>query len=106
MANTALGLLQMHGMDAEAYTAASVKTKSGLSYTQWSERLQEYLAIVEFLFSPDSIVIGGGISADFEQFSPLLHTQAELYQAHYLNQAGVIGSAIYAAQSFRETVHA
>jgi polyphosphate glucokinase len=64
------------------------------------------LALVEFVFSPDTIVIGGGISADFEQFAPLLHTQAELCQAHYLNQAGVIGSAIYAAQNFREAIHA
>jgi polyphosphate glucokinase len=104
--NTEFGSLQIHDMDAEQYTAASVKTKSGFSYTQWCARLQEYLSQIEFLFSPDSIVIGGGISADFEQFAPLLHTRAELVQAHYRNQAGVIGSAIYAAQSFREAVHA
>jgi Transcriptional regulator/sugar kinase len=104
--NTELGSLQIHDMDAELYTAASVKTKLGLTYAQWSARLQEYLSMAEFLFSPDTIVLGGGISADFSQFSSLLHTDAELVQAHYRNQAGVIGSAIYAAQNFPEAVHA
>jgi polyphosphate glucokinase len=97
--NSEMGSFELHGMDAEKYAAASVKTNLGLSYANWAGRLNEYLSVLEFMLSPDHIVIGGGISADFEQFSAYLSTRAELSQAYYLNQAGVIGSAIYAAQN-------
>jgi polyphosphate glucokinase len=49
------------------------------------------------LLSPDQIVIGGGISSDFETFRALLKLQAPLIPAHYRNQAGVIGAGMYAA---------
>jgi polyphosphate glucokinase len=95
--NTEFGLLEMHGIPAEEYMAASVKTRDSLSVAQWSSRLQEYLLIVDKLLTPDHIVLGGGISAEFEDYRTYLHISAPLQPAYYRNQAGVIGAAMYAA---------
>jgi polyphosphate glucokinase len=67
-----------------------------LTIEEWTARLQEYLDDVEYLLSPQHLIIGGGISADYEQYFPLLHTRASLRPAHYRNQAGAIGAALYA----------
>ena len=97
--NTELGVIQMHGYTAEHYTAASARTREHLSLGEWASRLQEYLAELEFILSPDTIVLCGGISAEFEHFAPALHTRARLLPAFYRNQAGVIGAAMAAKQS-------
>lgn len=95
--NTEMGLFEMNGIKAENYAASSIKTLQGLSMEEWAKRLQNYLLELEMYLSPDHIVLGGGISADFEQFCQFLHTRAKLQPAQYRNQAGVIGSAMYAA---------
>jgi polyphosphate glucokinase len=95
--NTELGLIEMHGMPAEKYTAAAVKTREDLSLEEWASRLQEYLSRVEVIVKPDTLVLAGGISADFEQYAQLITTRARLLPAFYRNQAGVIGAAMYAA---------
>jgi len=95
--NTEMGLLELHGMDAELYAAPSVKTRHGLTLPAWAARLQEYLRKVEILQAPDHIVLGGGISNDFETYRSLLDLQIPLVPAYYRNQAGVIGAAMYAA---------
>jgi polyphosphate glucokinase len=95
--NTEFGMLEMHGMKAEDYMAASVKTRDALSLAEWSGRLQEYLLIVEKLLTPDHIVIGGGVSAEFEDYHSQLQIRAPLRPAYYRNQAGVIGAAMFAA---------
>jgi polyphosphate glucokinase len=96
--NTEFGLIEMHGMLAEQYTAASIKRRDSLSIQEWTSRLQEFLTKIEILLSPDHIVIGGGISADFESYRHLLKTnRAALLPAYFRNQAGVIGAAMNAA---------
>jgi polyphosphate glucokinase len=97
MPNTELGMLQMHDMKAEDYMAASVKSRDSLSVAEWSARLQEYVLIVEKLLTPDHIVLGGGISAEFEEYRSFLNIKTPLQPAYYRNQAGVIGAAMYAA---------
>jgi polyphosphate glucokinase len=94
--NTELGVIQLRGIPAERYTAASARTRENLSLQAWASRLQEYFAELEYILSPDAIVLGGGISAEFEQFAPFLHTRARLVPAFYRNQAGVIGAAMAA----------
>jgi polyphosphate glucokinase len=97
--NTELGMMDLHGMHAEKYAAASVKTNEGLSLSEWAARLQEYLFLIEKIFAPDQIVLGGGISAEFEDYRPLLNpARTKLLPAYYRNQAGVIGAAMFAAE--------
>jgi polyphosphate glucokinase len=98
--NTEFGHLQMYGRSAEKYAASSAKERKKLSYSKWAERLQEYYSYLEFLTSPDVIIVGGGISRKSEKFLPLISTQAELIPAELRNQAGIVGAAVVAHERF------
>jgi polyphosphate glucokinase len=67
-----------------------------MSWEKWAKRVDEYLDRVEFLFSPDLIIIGGGASKKHERFLHLLTTRAQVIPAQLLNDAGIIGAAFAA----------
>ncbi|UCG40075.1 MAG: ROK family protein [Acidimicrobiia bacterium] len=95
--NMEFGHLEFKGMDAEHYCAASARKREGLSYEEWAGRVNEYLAHVEMLLSPDVIIFGGGVSKKWERFGHFLHTEhAQLRQAELLNNAGIAGAAHWA----------
>ncbi len=96
--NTELGHLQFKGSSAEHYAADSVRKNLGLSKKEWAKRLNEYLEHVEFLFSPDCFILGGGISKHFEDYSQSFTCQTPIYPAKLLNDAGIIGAAGYASE--------
>ena len=91
-----LGHLEIDGYDAETRAASSIKEREGLSYEKWAVRLQRYFSHVEFLFSPDLFVVGGGISKDHEKFLPLLKLRAPIVPAKLRNTAGIVGAAALA----------
>jgi polyphosphate glucokinase len=96
--NAELGHLQLNGFDAETRAAASVKDREGLTYEEWAtERLQPYYSFLEFLFSPDLFVVGGGVSRKAEKFLPLLKLETPIIPATLKNAAGIIGAAALAA---------
>ena len=61
-----------------------------------AERVNEFLAHLEFLFSPDLFIIGGGVSKKYDKFIPLLKTRAEIVPAELFNDAGIVGAAMAA----------
>ncbi len=91
--NSELGHLEIDGHDAETQAAASVKEKLGLSYGDYVPRLQRYYEVVEALFWPDLIVVGGGVSKKSEKFLPKLRLKTEIVPAKLLNTAGIVGAA-------------
>lgn len=91
--NLEFGHLEIDGFDAESKAAARVMREENLSWDEYIARLQRYLSHVEFLCSPDLIVIGGAISEDHEQFLPKLDLRAKLVPAAFNNAAGVLGAA-------------
>ncbi len=97
--NTELGHLEMRGMDAEKWASAYVKTALNLDWPAWIERVNEYLARMHALFWPDLFILGGAVSERFEDFAPLLRSQARIVPAHFAGQAGVIGAAMAAAET-------
>ncbi|MEZ4701171.1 MAG: ROK family protein [Rhodothermales bacterium] len=96
--NTELGHLEFKGGDAEHYAADSARKKHDLGWSAWAKRVQEFLDHIEFLFGPDVIIIGGGVSKPNKRakFFDLLHTEAELITAELENDAGIIGAAYHA----------
>ena len=66
--NTEFGHLFVGSIEAEELAAASVRTRDGLSWSDWGMRVNRYLAEMEKLLSPDLIVIGGGVSENFRLF--------------------------------------
>ena len=91
--NSELGHLEIDGYDAEDRAASSVKDNEGLSWDEWIERLQRYYETIEMLFSPDLIVVGGGVSRDADKFLPKLRLRAPIVPAELRNKAGIIGAA-------------
>ena len=96
--NLELGYLPLEGAPAEHYASAAVRKNEKLSWGEWTSRLNEFLKYVERLFSPELIIIGGGVSSRHADFFPLIETQAELVPACFLNQSGIIGAASFAAK--------
>jgi polyphosphate glucokinase len=98
--NTELGHLKMGKHDAEHLAADSVREQDDLSWKDWAKRVEEYLLLVEALFSPDLFVIGGGVSKKSDKFFPhLTEVQTEVVAAQLLNEAGIVGAALAARTS-------
>lgn len=100
--NTELGHLQMGKKDAEKRAAASVREIKNLSWKEWAGRVQTYLTYVERLFSPDLFVLGGGISKRADKWLPRLELLTSVKTAELLNDAGIAGAALAAAEHFAE----
>jgi polyphosphate glucokinase len=97
--NTELGHLEMRGKDAEKRASDKTRQDKDLTWEKWAERVDEYLAYLEFLFSPDLFIIGGGVSKKAERFLPLLNRRAQIVPAALLNDAGIVGAAMAAAHA-------
>ena len=99
--NTELGHARYNGKrEAEHFAADSARTRDHLSWERWAEkRVQPVLEMYEFLFAPDLLIVGGGVSklGKWELFGPLLETKATLVPAALGNEAGIVGAA-YAAR--------
>ncbi|KRE23392.1 polyphosphate--glucose phosphotransferase [Agromyces sp. Soil535] len=94
--NSELGHLEIDGHDAESRAAYSAMERESLSWAQWAKRLQRYYSFVEFLFSPDLFVVGGGVSKHHEEFLPLLDLRTPIAPAVHRNNAGILGAAALA----------
>lgn len=96
--NTELGHLEIRGKDAESRASDRARQEKEMDWEQWAVRVNEYVQRVEFLFSPDLFIIGGGVSKKADKFLPLLHTRAEIIPAQLLNDAGIVGAAMAASE--------
>ncbi|QZA81490.1 polyphosphate--glucose phosphotransferase [Deefgea piscis] len=84
---------------AEKYCSAKVKEESGMKWPAFTERLNQYLLHLQLLFSPDFLIIGGGISKKHEKFIPnLIDLRFPVVPADLKNDAGIVGAALEAAR--------
>ena len=95
--NSELGhILLDNGVEAERYASESVRVVQKLKWKEWGERFNQYLLTMEQLLWPDRIILGGGVSRQLAKFQPMLTTRAPVVAASLLNQAGLIGAALFA----------
>jgi polyphosphate glucokinase len=94
--NTELGHIEIRGKDAETRATDAARQRKNMSWEEWGGKFNEYLDRLERLFWPDLFVLGGGTSKSFDKFQPYLHLQTEVIPAELLNQAGIVGAALYA----------
>ena len=94
--NTELGHLELKGKAAERYAASSVRERDKLSWGKWARRLDRYLERICFYFSPDLIILDGGVSKQHAQFIPRLQVQCRVQPAELRNEAGIVGAALAA----------
>lgn len=98
--NLELGHMEIRGRAAERRSAAAARVKRGLSWKAWSADLDEHLQAIDRLFSPSLFVIGGGVSKRSEKFLPRLTVKPRIVPAQLLNDAGIVGAAVAAAERF------
>lgn len=94
--NTELGHLELDGHDAETRASAKARERENLSWHVWAERVERYVRHVVALFSPDLVILGGGVSRRPEKWFPDLDVGCELRIAELANNAGIAGAALLA----------
>jgi polyphosphate glucokinase len=96
--NLELGHMEIRGRDAERRSAAAARVRRGISWKAWAMDLDEHLLAIEKLFSPRLFIVGGGVSKRSERFIPRLTVRAAVVPAKLLNDAGIVGAAMAAAE--------
>lgn len=94
--NTELGHMEIRGRDAERRSAAAARTRRGLSWKAWATDLDEHLTAIDKLFSPNLIILGGGVSKQPDKFIPRLTIRPRVVPAKLRNDAGIVGAAMAA----------
>ncbi len=92
--NAELGWVPWRGKPFERFASAAVRKRRGLSWREWAGRVNIYLKVMERLFSPDLIIIGGGVSKKSEKWFKYLKTKARIVPAQMHNDAGIVGAAL------------
>ena len=95
--NTEFGHLEFHGQDAETLISGAARERRKLGWKVWTRQFNAYLARVELYFSPDLIILGGGVSKEWPKWGRMVKTRAEVVTARFLNTSGIIGAAWAAA---------
>ena len=88
--------LKAHHKIVEHYAANSIRKKEELLWESWAMRFNEFLQLVITIFNPRLIILGGGASKKFELFGSFLEVSVPIRPAQLLNEAGIIGAAMYA----------
>lgn len=95
--NSELGhIFLSNGMESEHYAADRIRSEQELSWKKWGKRLNKLFQHIEFIFSPDIIIVGGGVSKKYEKYFGYIDINAELVPAQLRNQAGIVGAALAA----------
>jgi polyphosphate glucokinase len=101
--NAELGHLDIgERLDFETHASNAVRERKELSWKRWAALLQIYYEKLEFLFSPDLFIVGGGVSKHAEEFLPLLMLDTPIVPAALRNNAGILGAAALAAHGSGE----
>ncbi len=94
--NTELGHIEVDCDDAETLASDEVRKEQDLSWKKWAKRLDKYLNSLEKLFSPDLMILGGGVVKKQDQFLPLITARTRIVPAALGNDAGIVGAALAA----------
>jgi polyphosphate glucokinase len=96
--NTEFGHLFLgEGQEAEAWASDRARKLEELPWKKWGKRLDTYLKHLEFIFSPDLFILGGGVSKKSDKFLEFLDLQTPVVPAALRNEAGIVGAALWAA---------
>jgi polyphosphate glucokinase len=94
--NSELGHLELDGAVVETTTSRLAAERENLDFPTWAVRLERFYTHVIRLFSPDLIIVGGGVSKQAENFLPLIDIDTPIVPAELRNNAGIQGAAYLA----------
>ena len=96
--NTELGHLEVGGAEAEQLASGRARRERGLDWPSWSIEASRVMSTFHALLWPELIVVGGGLSDQWEHFGHLLTVPCAVVPADCRQHAGVIGAALAAAE--------
>lgn len=97
--NLELGQIELEGHSpAESYFSAKVRKRENLDWDEWGDRANRYLIHVDSVFTPDLMVIGGGLTKHWERFSDRLDPRLPVVPAQMGNNAGIVGAALFVSR--------
>jgi polyphosphate glucokinase len=100
--NLELGHIEFHRRDAETLVSGAARERRKLAWKPWALEFGAYLdALARYLW-PDLVILGGGVSKEHARFLPYLAYQGRIAVARFLNTAGIVGAALFAAESAAE----
>jgi len=89
--------LASHDDVVEQYMAGRIKKDHDLEWYEYGERLNEFCLHIEHVFSPQLIIIGGGVSRKHKKFmSEDQLKRTRIVPAKLRNEAGIVGAAAWA----------
>jgi polyphosphate glucokinase len=92
--------LANHSEVVEQYMAGRIRKDQDLGWREYGERLNEFCLHIEHVFSPQLIIIGGGVSQSHKKFMPSIKLKrTRIRPATLRNQAGIVGAAVRAAEA-------
>lgn len=96
--NTELGKIYLQGREkvSEQYFSDAARERQGMKRAEWGKALNDYLLYLEWLFTPQLFIIGGGASKKFKKFGNPFTTNAPVVPAKLRNEAGIVGAAMAA----------
>ncbi len=95
--NTEFGHLIYRDSIAEHWVSNRARKDRMLEYDTWASELADFLDYTISLLSPRLIVLGGGVSFKFEQYSRHFEQlRVPVVNAMMYNDAGIIGAAVAA----------
>ncbi len=97
--NTEFGHLNYKAADYEFYASNTAREKKHMSWTAWGNQFNHFMKHLEFIFSPDLILLGGGLSKRWDDFKSQINVKVKVRPATLQNHAGIIGAAAFARVS-------
>jgi polyphosphate glucokinase len=95
-----LGQIELEGhIPAESYFSAKSRRREDLDWDVWGNRANRYLKHVDAVFSPDLMVIGGGLVKHWDLWRHTLDPALPVTPAEMGNSAGLVGAALFARAS-------
>lgn len=95
--NLELGQLEFDGViPGEKLVSAKARKTRGLEWGEWAADVSRYLDLVESVFTPDLMILGGGAAKFWDEFEAEIAPGRSIVPAVLSNNAGVVGAALVA----------
>jgi polyphosphate glucokinase len=92
--NLQIGDIELDGHNpCEEHFSAAAKTSEDLGWEEWGSRANRFLSHVKTIFSPRLIVVGGGVTKNWDDWSGYLSADLGAVPASRINNAGIVGAA-------------
>jgi polyphosphate glucokinase len=92
--NVELGQIEFRGVrPAELRYSAKAMTEQNLTWSEWGEQANEFVTHVDKVFSPNLIVVGGGVVTKWDSFASAFDPLLPVVPAGLGKNAGIIGAA-------------